>query len=282
MVFSLGVASNSTASSYTCREPLISAFPVDIMDRKLSHDDVTGIVEELLDVQTKSKIFGHLLKIPRGSINSIHQQYSDPQDCLFHVIDEFVKQVEPKPTWRLILTALRNRLIGEYALAHDIMQSLLKKSSAHELEPGHKSRIPVEPKSCKPSTATSKTPQTIAAPAKKRASRPAVHKPVTSPSFQNPHSSGIQHLPTQTSHPSAKPCVKLELHSSAIDSHSKKKLLGTKIIQQTAVSSKSARVSKTDYRGTSRTSSVAVSPSPTFHEPRALSYSKQMAQLCLV
>ena len=80
-------------------------------------DDVPGIVAQILDVQTKSKIFGRVLKLPAHTVDRIHVQYSDPEECLFQVMDEFVKQVEPRPTWRAIVNALRNPLIGLTSLA---------------------------------------------------------------------------------------------------------------------------------------------------------------------
>ena len=89
-------------------------------DRILSQDDVPDVVCDILDVQTKSDLFGRVLKLPATTVESIHQQYSNPQDRLFHIIDELVKQVEPPPTWRVILEALRNRLIGHSRLAQEI------------------------------------------------------------------------------------------------------------------------------------------------------------------
>ena len=89
-------------------------------DRILNQDDVPDVVCEILDVRTKSDKFGRVLKLPKASVDSIYQQYSDPQDRLFAVIDEFVKQVEPLPTWRVIVEALMNPLIGQHRLAQEI------------------------------------------------------------------------------------------------------------------------------------------------------------------
>ena len=71
-------------------------------------------------MRTKSDLLGRILKLPAATVDSIHLQYSDPQKCLFCVIDEFVKQVEPPPTWRVIVEALRNPLIGHSHLAQEI------------------------------------------------------------------------------------------------------------------------------------------------------------------
>ena len=90
----------------------------------LSDQDVAQVVKELFDVQTQSDRFGRVLKLPKATVDSIHQQYSDPRDRLFRIIDEFVKQVEPPPTWRVILEALRNPLIGQGNLAQQIEKKL--------------------------------------------------------------------------------------------------------------------------------------------------------------
>ena len=90
------------------------------MDRRLNKDDVAGIAGRILIVQTKSRILGRLLKVPTASLNAIHQLHNDPQERLFGVLDEFVKQVEPIPTWNIILEALRNPLIREFQLAQEI------------------------------------------------------------------------------------------------------------------------------------------------------------------
>ena len=89
-------------------------------DLTLNQEDVPKVVCEILEVQTKSKTFGRVLGLPRVTVDSIHQQNIDPQECLFGVIDEFVKQVEPLPTWKVIVEALRNPLICQHRLAQEI------------------------------------------------------------------------------------------------------------------------------------------------------------------
>ena len=110
---------------YTLRNFIIlQSFPFaeadTFKDRILNQDDVPGVVCEILDVLTKSDLFGRVLKLPKATVESIHLQYSNPQDRLFHIIDEFVKQVEPLPTWRVIVEALRNPLISQHRLAQEI------------------------------------------------------------------------------------------------------------------------------------------------------------------
>ena len=100
------------------RFPFADADP--FKDRTLNHNDVPDVICLILEVQTKSRTFGRVLRLPKVTVDSIHQQYSDPQECLFGVLDEFVKQVEPPPTWRVILEALRNPLIRYFRLAQEI------------------------------------------------------------------------------------------------------------------------------------------------------------------
>ena len=71
-------------------------------------------------MQAKSEKFGRVLKLPKATVKDICQQHSDPKDRLFAVVDEFVDQVEPPPTWRVILEALRHPLIGLPQLAQEI------------------------------------------------------------------------------------------------------------------------------------------------------------------
>jgi hypothetical protein len=95
-----------------------------LMDDILSPDDVPDIVEEMLDMCTKSKNLGLLLGVPRHTLDSIHRQYSNPIDHLFHIIDEFVTGVE-RPTWRDIVKALRSPLLNLSPLAEEMEENFL-------------------------------------------------------------------------------------------------------------------------------------------------------------
>ena len=86
----------------------------------MEEKDVPEIAREILDAQIHSEMLGRVLKLPKSTVDAILKQYSDPKDQLFHVIDEFVKQVEPRPTWRVIADALRDPLVGIPNLAKRI------------------------------------------------------------------------------------------------------------------------------------------------------------------
>ena len=89
-------------------------------DETLDEDAAVHILEEILDAQNESDIFGRILKIPQRTVDGIHYRYSTPRDRLYHVIVEFLKQVEPRPTWRAILDALRSPAINLPRLAEEI------------------------------------------------------------------------------------------------------------------------------------------------------------------
>ena len=88
-------------------------------DETLNVNAALEIAEEIYEAKNKSELLGRKLKIPKCDVESILTQYSKPEDRLFHVIEEFLKQVEPRPTWRAILDALNSRLI---ALPHVVKE----------------------------------------------------------------------------------------------------------------------------------------------------------------
>ena len=118
-LFSIESVSTDTSTAAQTATPT-----TDVMDKTLNKDDATDIVRRLLDLQSKAKTLGRLLKLPKAIIDVTPQPTSDPQAPLFFVIGEFLKQVEPRPTWRFILNTLRDPLIGEHSLAQEIEISL--------------------------------------------------------------------------------------------------------------------------------------------------------------
>ena len=73
------------------------------------------------------------LNLPLYKIESIHQTHKDnPQRQLFHVIAEFLKGVEPRPTWRVIVDALRSPLVNLPQLAQKIEDAHFPKHDSSE------------------------------------------------------------------------------------------------------------------------------------------------------
>ena len=71
-----------------------------------------NVLEELVEAQNHSYRLGLKLKLPSHVVDSIRAQYSDPRDRLLQVLLEFMRQTEPRPTWRVIIDALRSRAVN--------------------------------------------------------------------------------------------------------------------------------------------------------------------------
>ena len=90
------------------------------MDKTLTESDAAEILEELLSAQIQSYLLGLKLKLPLHEVEAIHLKYLDPRERLLHVIIAFLRQAEPRPTWRAIVEALRNPIVNLPALARRV------------------------------------------------------------------------------------------------------------------------------------------------------------------
>ena len=62
-------------------------------------------------------MLGLMLNLPLREVEAIFAMYSDPRDRLLHIIIAFLRQAEPRPTWRVIVGALRSPVVNQTALA---------------------------------------------------------------------------------------------------------------------------------------------------------------------
>ena len=92
------------------------------MTLSLTRGDVETVVKELLEVQDLSRVIGLQLKVPRRIVADIHKRYTNPKDRLYYVLVEFLKQVEPRPTWSAIVDALRSPAVNLQYLAQRIQR----------------------------------------------------------------------------------------------------------------------------------------------------------------
>ena len=60
------------------------------------------------------------LKIPADVLESIESQYSDDRRRLGRIILEFLTRIDPKPTWRAIVDALKSPTVNMAKLAEKI------------------------------------------------------------------------------------------------------------------------------------------------------------------
>ena len=104
------------------------------LDDELDKSDAMDIAAELLELESKYKILGHIFKVP---VESICADNSDQKYQLIDIIDHFLRQRKVHPTWRFILSALRNPLINNPQLAVAIEKKygfdLLEKSGKSKM-----------------------------------------------------------------------------------------------------------------------------------------------------
>ena len=65
-------------------------------------------------------MFGLKLNLPVHEVEAICARYSDPRTRLLHIIIDFLEQAEPRPTWRVIVNALRSPIVNLTALARKV------------------------------------------------------------------------------------------------------------------------------------------------------------------
>ena len=86
----------------------------------MSQDDDVTILAELLPAKNQSVFLARKLKIPNHTVETIHKEHVDQKERLYRVIQAFLKGVEPRPTWRIILDALRSPVVNLPRLAEEI------------------------------------------------------------------------------------------------------------------------------------------------------------------
>ena len=61
-----------------------------------------------------------MLNLKPRDVEAFRNTYQDPKDRLYHIILAFLRQAEPRPTWRVIVDALRSPLVNLTALAERV------------------------------------------------------------------------------------------------------------------------------------------------------------------
>ena len=105
------------------------------MNETLKPNDAGKILEELLTAQNQSFVLGLGLGLPLHEVEAIHSQYQNPRDRLLLIIIAFLKQAELRPTWRVIVQALRNPIVNLPVLARQVEASFFPDPSATRAPP---------------------------------------------------------------------------------------------------------------------------------------------------
>ena len=86
-------------------------------DEPLTPDDAVNVLEEILEAQDQSYVLGLKLKLPLHVLEDICEKYPQPRDRLLQILTAFLQQVDPRPTWRAIVAALRSPAVNLPQLA---------------------------------------------------------------------------------------------------------------------------------------------------------------------
>ena len=97
-------------------------------DDPLTPDDAVNVLEEIVEAQNQSYALGLKLKLSLHVVDAIHSTNPQPRNRLLQVLIEFTKQVDPRPTWRAIVAALRSPAV-------DLPQLAMRVEAAHFPDP---------------------------------------------------------------------------------------------------------------------------------------------------
>ena len=92
---------------------------------RLSVDDLAAVQRKLFSVKTEWYNLGLELGQQVPTLDGIDAKYSsDPPQCFRQVLKEWLKGVNPPPTWQAMVNALKSRTVAQYHLAEQIQAEL--------------------------------------------------------------------------------------------------------------------------------------------------------------
>ena len=95
--------------------------PADIgRDAPITEVPAVHVLDEIIEAQNHFHVIGLHLKLPEHEIESIESMHRHPRDRLLHILIEFLKKVDPPPTWRRIVDALRSPSVNLPELANRV------------------------------------------------------------------------------------------------------------------------------------------------------------------
>ena len=104
-------------------------------DVKLTERDAKDILAELLEAMNRACELGLVFKLPPHEVEAIRKNYPDPREVLLQVILAFLRRAEPRPTWRVIVDALRSPIVNLTALAERVEAAHFPDSTATRPQP---------------------------------------------------------------------------------------------------------------------------------------------------
>ena len=100
----------------------------------LSIDDLKVLQENLFVVSHKWYAIGLQLLLNADTLDNIISNCgSSPRDCLLEVLKKWLRRVNPYPTWKAIVDALKSAAVGEQMLAEQLERLYSKQDSTRSL-----------------------------------------------------------------------------------------------------------------------------------------------------
>ena len=88
---------------------------------KLTTDDLGDVLEAVWEARVKWFNIGLKLGISAGTLNAIKKNNNqDPDDCLTAMLEHWLNNGKPKPSWAELIKALKSPMVGYAQLAEEL------------------------------------------------------------------------------------------------------------------------------------------------------------------
>ena len=99
----------------------------------LTEEDLPTLLNELNDIIDIWFRFGVQLRVPFSRLNAIKSEHSNPDDCLMHMLNFWLTNTTPSPTWETVVDALCCAAIGRQQMADNIRRKYCNQSTGNLL-----------------------------------------------------------------------------------------------------------------------------------------------------
>ena len=83
---------------------------------ELNIDDLGDVFKKMYNDRAKWYAIGLELHVSSGTLAAIESEHRDPATCLRKTLEDWLKQVDPKPTWEALEDARKSCTVQEYHL----------------------------------------------------------------------------------------------------------------------------------------------------------------------
>ena len=104
---------------------------------RLTTKDLVDVLEAVAHACAKWELIGLQLRMQPEKLDEIECKHkADPKKCFLEVLKEWLKGLDPEPTWEGLAKALKSRSVGEVELAGQIETSHCQTAQADDVQAG--------------------------------------------------------------------------------------------------------------------------------------------------